>query len=205
MKNEMKRKCILFGLASVMAFGTYAQKNTLLVGGNVGISSSKNENSQFETKNTASTFDPYVGYQFDNHWTAGAVVSVVSNKQTVASSPEQVSKSTNFAAGPFIRYTQKLSDVFLVYGQLQGTFGGYKNTSSLGSVSTTSKGSAFGATLFPAVFINLKNNFGLNFNFGGLAYGSSKPDGGKANSSVSFNFGQVANIGISKNFSFGKK
>lgn len=201
----MTKKCILFGLASVMAFGTFAQKNTLLVGGNVGISSSKNENTQFETKNTAFTFDPYVGYQFDNHWTAGAVVSVGSNKQTVNSSPEQVDKTNAFSAGPFIRYTQKLSDVFLVYGQLQGIFGGYKNTSSLGNVSVTDKGSVYSATLFPAVFINLKNNFGLNFNFGGLTYGSIKPDGGKAISSVNFNFGQVANIGISKNFSFGKK
>ena len=201
----MTKKCILFGLATVMAFGTYAQKNTLLVGGNVGISSSKNENAQFETKNTDYTFDPFIGYQFDNHWTAGAVVSAGSTKQTVSSSPEQVNKTTTFAAGPFIRYSHKLSDIFMVYGQLQGSFGGYKNTASLGSVSSTSKGSAFEANLFPAVFINLKNNFGLNFNFGGLTYGSSKPDGGKTNSAVSFNFGQVANIGISKNFSFGKK
>lgn len=201
----MTKKFILFGFAALIASGTFAQKNTLLVGGNVGISSSKNENSQFDNKSSTYSFDPFIGYQFDNHWTAGAVVSLSGNKQTVSSSPEQVTKSNNFAAGPFIRYSHNLSNIFMLYGQLQGTFGGYKNTSSLGSVTNTSKGSVFNATLFPAVFINLKNNFGLNFNFGGIAYGSSKPDGGKAINTVSFNFGQVANIGISKNFSFGKK
>lgn len=85
-----------------------------------------------------------------------------------------------------------------MYGQLQGVFG----TSKSGSVKT---GTSTEIGLFPAAFINLKNGFGLNFNFGGIGFSSSKPTGGEASTGFDVNFGKTANIGITKNFSLTKK
>ncbi len=62
------------------------------------------------------------------------------------------------------------------------------------------KSSGMYAKLFPAVFINVKDGFGLNFDFGGLSYGSLKPKDGDSRNNFGLNFGKTINIGISKNF-----
>jgi hypothetical protein len=54
---------------------------------------------------------------------------------------------------------------------------------------------------FPAVFINIKNNFGLNFNIGGVSYLTSKTkETNEEAHQFSFSLGKTASIGISKNF-----
>ncbi|MNU06910.1 hypothetical protein D3C72_2522710 [compost metagenome] len=53
----------------------------------------------------------------------------------------------------------------------------------------------------PALFINMKKGFGLNFSIGGLGYETLSFDNNGADySKFYFNFGQTFNIGISKNF-----
>jgi len=80
---------------------------------------------------------------------------------------------------------------------LQGAFGSGK----VGNVNT----SVGAISAFPAVFINVKNGFGLNFSVGGIGYTSSKPSGGSASNSFNFTFGQSVGIGLSKNFGLHKK
>jgi hypothetical protein len=69
------------------------------------------------------------------------------------------------------------------------------------ALETEAKGSGFYAQITPAIFINVKKNFGLNVSFGGLGFNSVNYDNnGGDQSSFDFNFGQTVNIGISKNF-----
>ena len=165
--------------------GAYAQQNTLLVYGNLGINSEKSAD---DIKTNSFSFSPAAGYQWNDHWTGGINLQVSSWK---TGSPEI--KSSSFGAGPFIRYAYPLSPIFAVYGQL--------NTNYLASKVAGIKGSGFEGTLFPAIGVNLKNGFALNFNFGSLSLVTRKMKGA-SDSSTSFglNFGSGAGFGISKNF-----
>ena len=172
-----------------------AQTGSFLVGGSIDIGSTKTPSTPNNTKNTTFSFSPTVGYQFTDNWTAGLVADIGSTKYTNAAG---VSTKTNaFDIGPFIRYAKSLSSVFAVYRQLQGAFG----TSKVGDL----KSNTAAISAFPAVFINVKNGFGLNFNVGGIGYNSIKPSGGSASNSFDLNFGKTVGIGISKNFGLSKK
>ena len=173
-----------------------AQTGSLLVGGNFGIGSSKSTATPNDIKQNTIVFSPTVGYQFNEQWTAGVVSSIQHGKYTNSSG--QTSKSSVLSVGPFIRYSTSLSPIFSLYGQVQGMFGSSKTDG------TKTQNSTY-VNAFPAIFVNVKNGFGLNFNFGGIEYGAVKPTGSKANTSFSLTFGQSANIGISKNFSLRKK
>ncbi|MBC7937772.1 MAG: porin family protein [Rhizobacter sp.] len=191
----------LFTLSLLMAsfFASKAQSGSVLVGGDVSYTNSKSPNPGGDYKANNLSFNPYIGYQFNDNWTAGVVAGVLTSKQEQGPSEQ---KNTSFNAGPFVRYTKTLSDIFTLYGQLEGRFGSGKlknNGTTLGENTSTA------VTLFPAAFINLKNNFGLNFNFGGIGYESFKPEGGESSNTFGISFGKVATIGISKNFGGKKK
>jgi hypothetical protein len=193
----MKRVFMSVALLATTILAANAQKNTLLAGGNVSLSTEKAPGIPDDTKTTVFSFSPTVGYQFNNNWTAGIVADVASDKETEGSFE---TKSNGFAVGPFVRYAHNLSNLFAVYGQLETKFGGLKETQSNGSSSTVSKASTAEINLFPALFINFKNSFGLNFNIGGITYTNVKPKGFDGTNSFNFNFGKTVNIGISKNF-----
>lgn len=182
-------------LSMLSIFALQAQTGTLLLGGDVAYSKSKQNltgTPDFETKNL--NLNPYVGYQFTDNWTAGVVAGINTSTQEQGNN---TSKFNEFNAGPFLRYTQTVSDMFWLYGQLEGRFGSREsknNSTTLGESKSTT------VNLFPAAFINLKNSFGLNFNFGGITYASTKPEGGASSSNFNINFGRVGSIGISKNF-----
>lgn len=175
---------------------TSAQQQSILAAGSIGIATAKSPSSPNDNKQTNFSFNPTLGYQFTNHWTAGIVADLQNSKNT--NSNNTVTKNSNFGAGPFVRYTKSLSDIFSLFGQLQGAFG----TNKFNGIKT---GSYTTVNAFPAIFVNVKNGFGLNFNIGGISYNSYKPTGGSANTGFNVTFGQSANIGISKNFSFKKK
>lgn len=165
------------GLASVQA-----QSNTLLVYGTVNYSTVK----AGDSKSNNFDFSPGVGYQWNDNWTGGLNLSVGSAKT-------DANKATSFSVGPFVRYTQPLAGVFAIYGQL--------NTNYLSGKVGNVNYNGFGATLFPAIGVNLKNNFALNFTFGSLNFSSQKFDGiSPKATSFSVAFGSGAGFGISKNF-----
>ncbi|MOA63696.1 hypothetical protein D3C78_1895110 [compost metagenome] len=56
------------------------------------------------------------------------------------------------------------------------------------------------ASLTPALFINMKRGFGLNFSIGGINYDNLDGKNDPKQDHFGFNFGKTLNIGISKNF-----
>ena len=179
----MKVTTLLFS-ALLFSKAALAQTGTLLVYGNLDIASSK---ASTGVKSNAFSLSPGVGYQFNDHWTAGANLAVSSTK-----TGEPQIKTSTFGAGPFIRYAYPLSDIFAVYVQL--------NANYITGKSDGLKSNGFSGHLFPAIGVNLKNGFALNFNFGSLGIVSSKPKSGETATSFILSFGSGAGFGISKNF-----
>lgn len=191
----MKKSFLIVALAF---FGiTNAQKNTLLVGGNVGFSSEKTEFAGgLEAKTSSFEFAPTLGYQFSDHWTAGVNSLIGTGKSEFPGDDEL--KTNEFKIGPFVRYAQSLGGAFAVYGDLGA---GYQKLKSEDGSSTTSDANGFYIGFTPALFINFKNSFGLNFSIGGVGYNSLKDsDADIKQNNFDFNFGKTINIGISKNF-----
>jgi hypothetical protein len=184
----------LFAVGSIAT--AQAQTGSILVFGNVGFHSAKDE----AKNNTMSwNVDPGVGYQFNQHWTAGLVGGYGVDSSFKADGGKRLS-AKHYSIGVFGRYTQPLGNIFALYGQLEAR---YQNmhASFDGEKVDGSDVNGFRLDFAPAVAINVTNGFALNFGFGGLGFASMKADGAD-NSSSDFHltFGQQFNIGISKNF-----
>jgi hypothetical protein len=183
----MKKLMMSLLVSALGVAGVYAQSGTVLVYGSVTGESQKQADG---SKVNTFVFSPAVGYQFTKNWTAGLTLSTGSWKTTVMGTE---TKTSTFSVGPFIRYAVPLSDIFALYGQfnadvLSGKTGG-----------VTSNG--FRGTFFPAIGVNMKNGFALNFSFGGLSFASQKPkDSSESMTDFKINFGSGASFGISKNF-----
>jgi hypothetical protein len=180
----MKKAVVTVMIVLCAVFGVNAQKNSLLVYGNLNAQSSKDAAS---VKTNTFSLTPGVGYQWNDHWTGGVNLGINSMK-TGASEV----KTSSFGFGPFIRYAYPLSNIFAVYGQL--------NTNALSGKTAGITTSGFEAKLFPAIGVNLKNGFALNFNFGSLGFMSSKVKGSPTATNFGLSFGSGAGFGISKNF-----
>ncbi len=195
----MKKGLIIMALAF---FGiTNAQKGSLLVAGNFGYDNIKTSNVSGDTNNGTFTFAPKIGYQFTDHLTVGIESSIANTTGTItpAGLSSTDTKTSILNLGAFLRYSQSLGGAFSVYGDLgAGMLSG--KTTSTGTADVTNKG--FYTALTPAVAIDLKKGFCLNFSIGGLGYKSSKDNAPNVTTTNNFyfNFGQQPTIGISKNF-----
>ena len=171
---------LLVAIALLVATISNAQKGSMLLGGNVGFTSEKIGDSKSENFE----FSPKVGYQFADNWTAGVEGSVMTFKTT------GLDKSEKYKVGGFVRYSTPLSELFAVYADLGA---GYQNASL-----NNAKGMY--ASLTPALFINMKRGFGLNFSIGGINYDNLDGKNDPREERLGFDFGKTFNIGISKNF-----
>ena len=182
----MKKVFFLLLMAAMGMVRVKAQSNTLLVYGNVGYNSQKVNG----FTSTSYSFAPGVGYQWNNNWTGGVNLNLNGANDT--------DKSSNVSVGPFIRYTQPLAGIFAIYGQFNANYLSGKTTN-------TTSYTGFQGTLFPAIGVNLKNSFALNFTFGSLSFTSQK-FAGIPGSAPGFHvaFGSGAGFGISKNFGLKK-
>ncbi|MFV0529907.1 MAG: outer membrane beta-barrel protein [Flavobacteriales bacterium] len=190
----MKKIILSAALIATGIFAT-AQKNTILVAGEVGYSNTKTDWSGTSTSTSTLTANPKIGYQFSDRMTVGAEWKYTESDSDVATF------SHSQKIGGFLRYAVPLSNTFAAYADLGA---GYQYT---GVGATSGKG--FYADLVPALFINVKNGFGLNFNIGGIGY--SKLNHTTKGSTVdydtndfNFSFGKSIGFGISKNFGAGK-
>ncbi|MFW0738452.1 outer membrane beta-barrel protein [Flavobacterium sp. T12S277] len=191
----MKKMLLILAL-SVFGFAN-AQKGTILVGGNIGYTSEKIDRETSPVKNNSFDFLPKVGYQFHDNWTAGIEFSVQSSKSEFG---EGEGKANNFKTGAFVRYTVPLSETFSVFADLGAGFQNQKGKNYVnGSLVSNRKIDGFYSGLTPALFVNMKKGFGLNFSIGGLSY-ETLNYADDDYSKFSFNFGKTVNIGISKNF-----
>ena len=190
---------MLLILALAMVSFANAQKGTVLVGGNIGFTSEKIEQQGVETKNNSFAFSPKVGYQFTDNWTVGAEFGIATSKGTVLNNE---TKYNDLRIGAFARYSVPLNDTFSVFADFGAGFQNQNNKSYINdSLATESKADGFYVGVTPALFINMKKGFGLNFSIGGLEYETLSYDTSDTDySNFNFNFGRTVNIGISKNF-----
>lgn len=203
------KKLLIVAALFVASFAN-AQKGTVLVGGSINFSSTKKDQVSGDSKMNSFGLNPKVGYQFNDNWTVGGEFNVVTSKNESVSfngftNSKNENKINGFSAGAFVRYTRPLSETFSVFADLGAGFQSEKGTQTAndGFVTTrsTNKGDGMYVGVTPALFINFKKSFGLNFSIGGLGYQTLNYDNnGGDNSNFYFNFGQTVNIGISKNF-----
>lgn len=206
--NQITMKKTLVILALTMMSFANAQKGTVLVSGNVSFWSNKDSDRGSVSKYENFIFSPKVGYQFNDNWTVGVETGFASSKNEFtyelneSSNQERITK--NFSAGAFVRYSKSLSPTFLLYADLGAGYEDFKETNTnsfAGPVSSTTTFDGFYMSFAPGLFLNIKNNFGLNFGIGGLSYSSTKSDQNNASeNNFYFNFGQSLTVGISKNF-----
>jgi len=192
----MKKMLLILALAMV-SFAN-AQKGTILVGGNIGYSSEKIERAIGEFKTNTFEFSPKVGYQFHDNWTVGAEFTIQSSK---TNNGEAESKFNGYKYGAFVRYSVPLNETFSVFADLGAGFQNQKTKTDEGTITTTQKADGMYVGVTPALFINMKKGFGLNFSIGGLGYETLSYDASNTDySKFNFNFGKTVNIGVSKNF-----
>jgi hypothetical protein len=192
----MKKVFIVAALA-IVSFAN-AQKGTVLVAGNVGYSSFK----QGDYKESSFEFSPKVGYQFTDNVTLGLETAVVNATymREVGSNVAEYEEN-GFKLGAFLRYSQPLAGVFSVFGDFGIGMQSAKTSNNI-PFSKERKSDGFYMGVVPAIGVNLKKGFCLNFSIGGLAYDSMKEDfnGAESANTFAFTFGKQASIGISKNF-----
>lgn len=188
---------ILAAAGTVMA--AEAQPGSILVYGNVGITSSKGDDAN-ETKNMSWNFNPGVGYQLNNHWTIG-LAGGYSSDGTKNKTDDKWNSDKSWNLGAFGRYTQPLGSIFSVFAQLDA---GYQNkhTSYDGKAVDNSNYNGFYVGLTPNIAINVYKTLALNFNVGGIGYNTLKSEvsGAKTASTFDLSFGHTLQIGLSKNF-----
>lgn len=202
MKKLVLFAAVVFGLSTMNA-----QKNSILLGGNVGYNHTENKFGGNSGKQKLDTYEwaPYLGYQFTDHLTIGAKVAFT--KADMDSKALQdfglIDGDTKTSKiGGFIRYSQPLSETFAVYADLGAGWKEEKTKGYDAYAKYENKADGFYIGFNPALFINFKNNFGLNFSIGGVEYNHLKEKGSKNKSNgVDVTFGNAFNIGISKNFS----
>ncbi|WJS96225.1 porin family protein [Flavobacterium johnsoniae] len=193
------KKILVMAALAICSFAN-AQKGTILVGGNIGYTSEKSEFRFSEDKASTFTFSPKVGYQFHENWTVGGEFSLSTSDIDNADINR---KDNRFRTGAFVRYTKPLSQTFSVFADMGAGFQTEKNKiyANNGNSYVRYKGNGAYVDVTPALFINMKKGFGLNFSIGGLGYETlSFDDNGEDYSNFYFNFGKTFNIGISKNF-----
>jgi hypothetical protein len=192
------KKILLVAALAICSFAN-AQKGTILVGGNIDYTSEKTEYQFSEDKTNTFSFSPKVGYQFHDNWTVGGEFSVSSSTDENGAIEE---KNNGFKLGGFVRYSVPLNQTFSVFADMGLGFQNRK-TKIYGPGDDYAKYKADGlyVGITPALFINMKKGFGLNFSIGGLGYETlSYDNNGPDVNTFYFNFGRTASIGISKNF-----
>lgn len=192
----MKKLIYLSALCLGISATSFGQAGTTLLYGDFGASTAKiNDNS----KSKAFYGNLGLGYQFDNHWTAGVNVGYGTSRGT-DTSINYWGTADNYNAGLFLRYTNRINRIFAFYTQGEIGYQGMKYGSTNSSASINYNGMYF--NLYPAVSVFFYKGWALNFNLGGLSYNSLSEKGNSANNAdgLDFNLGQQANIGVSVNF-----
>ena len=180
MKKLLFLLLIIFSCISIVQ----AQKKSILVTGSAYFSQQRYE---MAGKTINWNINPGIGYGISKDLTLG--INLGYGQSTQSYNPQ----TSNFSIRPFLRYTRPLSSIFSIYGEVESGLRHYTG----GNVRDQNE---FVFSFTPAIEMNLKNNFALNFSIGGLNYTRGKTPGSSTYSMVDFNFGSGASIGISKRF-----
>jgi hypothetical protein len=229
-------KKLILALLAVSAFGTAnAQKNSILVYGNLGINTAKTDNGNgSESRNLNWNINPGVGYQFTNCLTIGLQGGINSQFSETRNSPvlntwnRSAAEYREWQVGAFFRHTKHINNIFSVFAQLDLSYVSGQNVSENETrmvnnttntiVETVIYGydyyNGFQANIAPMIAANIGNGLALNFGIGGLGYRTISYDAPKSptalnpvldQSSFMFTFGKQYSFGISKNFACKKR
>jgi len=224
-------KKLILALLAVSAIGVAnAQKNSILVYGNTGISTNKTDNGGgSENRSFNWHINPGAGYQFTDNITVGVQGGIWSIFDENRTSPKLGTWSRNameqreWQAGAFFRYTKTFSPIFSMFTQLDLSYVSGQNVSEMETrvvdnatnsiVETLIYGydyySGFQGMITPMLAINVHQGLALNFGIGGLGYRTISYDTPKSPSPINaaidqsnfyVNFGQQFSFGITKNF-----
>ena len=213
-------KKIFLTMATLASFGAAQaqQMGDMFINGGIGYSHSKPEiNNGTTTAKGASDnrffFTPSVGYQFDRNWGAGLTFKYDINRTVSTGLNNTEIKVTDRALGigPFLRYTQPLSQMFFVYGQLNALYVNGKKSSDIGGTNTTTgKINGFDVSIMPAIGINLSRSIAVTGSFGRLGYATLR-DENPNNSNIytrtntfDATFGNEFSLGVQWNFAGGR-
>lgn len=225
MRSNMKK--IILALMAVASVATAnAQKNSILVYGNLGLNNTNTDNGTAGSTNDLGwNVSPGVGYQFNDNWTVGIQGSIgMWNNDNTAPYTLNTTRNitltnqyTDWRAGAFLRYTHYISNMFSFWTQLDLSYlGGSTSMENVNMATstptspviatTTDNYSGFGAGITPAIGIHVAKGFALNFSFGGLGFSTTSWDKAPVTeTNFGLTFGQQFNFGITKNFGCGGK
>jgi len=191
------KKLILSLLACGTIAAANAQAGSTLLYGNIGINTTSDAS---DAKTMNWHIAPGVGYQFDNHWTAGIYGAYRNEGAKAAGTGTAWLRTNEYQVGLFGRYTHNMNKLFTCIGQLNAGFL-HGNQTSDGNVINNTRYNGFAIDFTPMLAINVHNGLMINFGIGGIGYRTSTVE--KANNSdnrFSASFGKQFNWGISKNF-----
>lgn len=205
-------KKLILGLLAVTTIATAdAQKNSILLYGNLGLNM---ENTDFGPTGPTNDWlawnvNPGVGYQFSNHFTVGIQGSFgMRRSETTVLLPTRdsvyTSTWTDWKAGVFGRHTYYINDMFMIWNQVDVSYeGGSMKGESVAAITTSTEDTytGFSAMYTPAFAMNVYKGLALNFSFGGIGFSTNQWDiAAVTNNKFNVTFGQQVNFGITKNF-----
>lgn len=199
LNSKMKR--ILLLLLTIISSSNIilAQtKGQILLYGTISVNNTKSE---WGEKSFWLRGAPGIGYNLSDNWAVG-ITGFYDMRNTVDSGARALkSKEAAWAAGPFVRYSQPLGDLFFIYGQLDVVYGQPTAGIMRGVAYPKPDMYTISASLTPAIGMDLDKGFNLYFSFGNLIYKYSKtnttPD---AAQQLHLNFGSAFSFGVSKFF-----
>lgn len=180
-------KKLLLSLVAVagLAFTTQAQteKGKIMLGGNVGISSSKVDGA--DKADFSFSIVPSVGYFISDNFAIGTGVGYTYNKEV-----SDLTLNQAFKVAPFGRYYVGLSDQFKFFGQLSVpmSFGNDKAVAENGDTGAkTATTTEIGVTLAPGFAFFPTKRIGIEFSVNGLGYNNSSVENESTGNKVKTN------------------
>lgn len=214
------KKIIIATLTLFSVLSAQAQKNSILLGTDFSL---KRVNGYNDEKTNNVTFTPVIAYEVADNWFVGAKTSLSFDKHTYSSDQlldtKIQDKSYESRIGGFVRYYKPFNETFGIYADLGAGYQQFRSDSKIDSGSpifneadmiegNRVRGYGYYIDFAPALFINFKNNFGLNVSFGGVEWSDTKEnvalDYKNYNKSKDFDltFGKSIHVGVTKKFSF---
>lgn len=214
------KKIIIATLTLFSVLSAQAQKNSILLGTDFSL---KRVNGYNDEKTNNVTFTPVIAYEVADNWFVGAKTNLSFDKHTYSSDQlldtKIQDKSYESRIGGFVRYYKPFNETFGIYADLGAGYQQYRSDSKIDSGSpiyneadmiegNRVRGYGYYIDFAPALFINFKNNFGLNVSFGGVEWSDTKEnvalDYKNYNKSKDFDltFGKSIHVGVTKKFSF---
>ena len=188
----------LFTLTTLFFFGLVVQTNAqFLIGGNVGFSSMKETDElagvKEESKSTAITFIPRLGYVFGDYW-AGIDVGLTSIKSEQPDFPSgtTVDKLNLISISPFFRFIKKPTDNMGIWLEAQAGAAFGKDESD---GRDQNKYSVIHAGIRPGVIFYIGNNLSFEASFGRLGFNQTTTTDADNSDSKTTN----SNFGLSLN------